>query len=144
VPLLLAWSDLIPRITRIVTFAGIAAFESHVCQQSYLLLFGIPSRTHSFIPGLKRTFSANPSQSIKAQPFLFLLQDLLHGFPRLFTVTSEHIRLYFLVFLFYTFSAQRCSPKSLNSLLRLWAKRLRPAPSSKTSFALLCFVATPV
>jgi len=30
---------------------------------------------------------------------LIPLQDSLHGFPRLFTVTSEHIRLYFLVFL---------------------------------------------
>ena len=28
------------------------------------------------------------------QPFLFLLQVSLYGFPRLFTVTSEHIRLY--------------------------------------------------
>ena len=32
-----------------------------VCQQSYLLLLGIPSPTHSFIPGLKPSFSANPS-----------------------------------------------------------------------------------
>jgi len=28
------------------------------------------------------------------QPFLFLIQDSLYGFPRLFTVTSEHIRLF--------------------------------------------------
>ena len=28
------------------------------------------------------------------QPFLFLLQDSLYGFPILFTVTSEHIRLF--------------------------------------------------
>jgi len=28
------------------------------------------------------------------QPFLFLLQDSLSGFPRLFTVTFEHIRLF--------------------------------------------------
>jgi len=28
------------------------------------------------------------------------------GFPRLFTVTSEHIRFYFLVFLLYTFSCR--------------------------------------
>jgi len=27
-----------------------------ICQQSYLLLFGIPSPTHSFIPGLKPSF----------------------------------------------------------------------------------------
>jgi len=43
-------------------------------------------------------------KSFPPQPFLFLLQDSLYGFPRLFTVTSEHIRLYFLVFLFYTLS----------------------------------------
>jgi len=29
-------------------------------QQSYLLLFGIPSPTHSFILGLKPSFAANP------------------------------------------------------------------------------------
>jgi len=28
------------------------------------------------------------------QPFLFLFQHSLYGFPRLFTVTSEHIRLF--------------------------------------------------
>ena len=28
------------------------------------------------------------------QPFLFLIQVSLYGFPRLFTVTSEHIRLF--------------------------------------------------
>jgi len=32
-----------------------------------------------------------------------LLQDWLHGFPRLFTVTSKYIHFYFLVFLFSTF-----------------------------------------
>jgi len=37
------------------------------------------------------------------QPFLFLRQDSLYGFPRLFTVTSEHIRLfYFVVFSVFT------------------------------------------
>jgi len=29
-----------------------------------------------------------------SQPFLSLLQDSLYGFPRVFTVTSEHIRLF--------------------------------------------------
>jgi len=29
--------------------------------------------------------------SFPSQPFLFLLQDSLHGFPRLFTVISENI-----------------------------------------------------
>ena len=42
-------------------------------------------------------------KSFRPQPFLFLLRDSLHGFPGLFTVTSEHICLYFLVFLFLHF-----------------------------------------
>ena len=52
--------------------------------QSYLLLLVFHhhslfhSRLKSFLP----------------QPFPFLLQDSLYGFPRLFTVTSEHIRLF--------------------------------------------------
>jgi len=33
------------------------------------------------------------------QPFFFFIM-----IPQTFTVTSEHIRFYFLVFLFYTFS----------------------------------------
>ena len=53
-----------------------------------LIIISFPSLTHSDIPDLKPSFSANPSQSA----FLLLLhQDSLHGFPRLFTVTSEHI-----------------------------------------------------
>ena len=46
------------------------------------------------------------------QPFLFLLQDSLYGFPRLFTVTSEHIHLfYFLVFFLFLnfFSCRFCA-----------------------------------
>jgi len=41
-------------------------------------------------------------KSFPPQPFLFLLQDSLHGFPRLlvFTVISEHICFLLLVFLF--------------------------------------------
>jgi len=35
--------------------------------------------------------------------FLFLLQDSLHGFSRLFTVISEHICFLLLVFLFLHF-----------------------------------------
>ena len=54
-------------LTGFFTLATIAehlTVESYtiiICQQSYLLLFGIPSPTHSFIPGLKPSFSANPS-----------------------------------------------------------------------------------
>jgi len=33
-------------------------------------------------------------ESSQPQPFLSLLQDSLYGFPRLFTATSEHIRLF--------------------------------------------------
>ena len=43
----------------------------------------------SFIPGLKRPFL----QILPTAAFPFLLRDSLHGFPRLFTVTSEHIPL---------------------------------------------------
>jgi len=51
---------------------------------------------HSFIPGLKPSFSANPSHHS-----LLLPQDWLHRFSGLFTDTSEHICFYFLVFLFF-------------------------------------------
>jgi len=76
-----------------------------ICQQSYLLLlvFDHPL-THSFIPGLKPSFSL--LQILPTAAFPFLLQDLLRVFPILCTVTSQHIRYYFLVFLFqcvYTF-----------------------------------------
>jgi len=74
-----------------------------ICQQSYLLLFGIPSPTHSFIPGLK-PFPANRSH--RSPSFLFLLRDSLHGFPRLFTVISEHIC--FLLFSFSVFTLFNC------------------------------------
>jgi len=52
-----------------------------------------------FIPGLKPSFS----QILPTAAFPFLLQDSLYGFPRLFTVTSEHIRFYCVVFLFLHF-----------------------------------------
>ena len=65
-----------------------------------LIIISRLSPTHSFIPGLKPSFSANSSHS----SLPFLLQAWLCGFPRLFTVTSEHIRfLLFRFFLFYTF-----------------------------------------
>ena len=60
-----------------------------------LIIISTSSPPHSFIPGLKRSFSANPSH--RSLPFL--LRDCrLHGFPGLFTVISEHIR-----FLLFTF-----------------------------------------
>jgi len=48
-------------------------------------------------PGLKPSFSANPSH--RSLPFL--LQDWLHGFPGVFTDTSVHIR--FFTFTFFSF-----------------------------------------
>ena len=60
-----------------------------------LLILSIPSPLHSFIPGLNLPFYANPAH----HSLPFLLHDLLHQFPGLFTDTSEHIRFfYFLVF----------------------------------------------
>ena len=59
---------------------------------TFMLIFiSISSPPHSFIPA---SFSANSSH--RSLPFL--LQDRLHGFPGLFTDTSEHIRFYFVVF----------------------------------------------
>jgi len=68
-------------------------------QQSYLLLFGIPSPTQSFISGLKPSLSANPSH---CSPSFLVVKYLLRGFPELFrpTVPSEHIC--FLLFSFFS------------------------------------------
>ena len=66
-----------------------------------LIIISFPSPTHSFIPGLnaKPSFSANPSR----RSLSFSYSGLTTWIPQTFTVTSEHIRFYFLVFLFYTF-----------------------------------------
>jgi len=64
-----------------------------------LITISIPSPPHSFIPGLKPSFSANPSNC----SLPFRLQDWLHGFPRLFTDTSEHTRFSRFTFLFFHF-----------------------------------------
>ena len=72
----------------------VESYTVFICQQSYLLLFGIPSPTHSFFPGLKPFFlQIFPTVAL---PF-FLLKYLLHGFPGLFTV-------FFWAYLFSTFS----------------------------------------
>jgi len=61
-----------------------------------LITISIPSSTHSFSPGLKPLFSANPSFSSSG-----LTPLISRG---LFTDTSEHISFfYFLVFLFVPF-----------------------------------------
>jgi len=72
----------------------VESYTVFICQQSYLLLFGILSPTHSFIPGLKPSFSANPSH---CSPSFLLLKYSLHGFPGLFCC-------YFWAYLFSTFS----------------------------------------
>ena len=57
------------------------------CEQA-ATIFGIPSLFQFKLKSFLFCKSSLP------QPFLFLLQDSLYGFPRLFTVTSEHIRLF--------------------------------------------------
>ena len=71
----------------------------HYLPTVILIIIAITSPTHFFTPGLKPSFSANPSYC----SFPFLLQDSLHGFPGLFTVISEHICFLLLVFLFLHF-----------------------------------------
>jgi len=66
-----------------------------------LIIISIPSPTHSFIPGLKPSFSANPShRSLSVSS-----SGLTTWIPKTFTVTShKHIRFYFLVFCFTLFT----------------------------------------
>jgi len=82
----------------------------HLTVESYTIIISLQSYlyygysiTHSLFHSRLKSFLFCKSSLL--QPFLFLLLDSLYGFPRLFTVTSEHIRLfYFLVFFcFYTF-----------------------------------------
>jgi len=61
--------------------------------------FHHPLPLHSFNPSLKLSFSVNPSH----RSLSFSSSGLTTWIPHTFTVTSEHIRFYFLVFLFYTF-----------------------------------------
>jgi len=80
------------------TFHSVESYTVFICQQSYLLLFGTPSPTHSFIPCLKPSFTANPSH---CSPSFLLLKYSLHGLPRLFTVITEHICFLLSVFLVF-------------------------------------------
>ena len=59
------------------------------------------SHTHSLFHSRLKTFLF--CKSFPPQPFLFLLWYSLHGFPRLFTVISEHVCFLVLVFLFLDF-----------------------------------------
>ena len=87
----------------------VESYTVFICQQSYLLLFGIPSPTHSFIPGLKPSFSVNPSH---CSPSFLLLKYSLHGYPGLFTVISEHI--FFSTFSFSAFTLFCCSFRAVD------------------------------
>ena len=62
---------------------------SHTYCHTYYYWYSI---THSLFHSRLKSFLF--CKSSLPQPFLFLLQDSLYGFPRLFTVTSEHIRLF--------------------------------------------------
>ena len=63
----------------------------------YSHTFNIPSPTHSFTLGLNPSFSANPPyRSLSFVSFKIHYMD----FPRLFTATSEHIRLFTFLFFF--------------------------------------------
>jgi len=66
-----------------------------------IIIISFPPINHSFIPGLRPSFSANPShRSLSFSSSSGLTTWIL----QIFTVTSEHIRFYFFVFfLFYTF-----------------------------------------
>jgi len=68
---------------------------------TFNIIVSILSPPHSFISGLKLSFSSNPSHCSLS----FLFQVWLHGFPGLFTDTSEHVR--FLLFSFSVLSGPR-------------------------------------
>jgi len=77
------------------SYTAIYAADSH----TYYYYFSI---THSLFHSrlrLKAFFSANPSH----RSLSFSSSGLTTWIPQTFTVTSEHIRFHFLVFLFYTF-----------------------------------------
>ena len=82
------------------------------------------SITHSLFHPRLKTFLF--CKSFPPQPFLFLLQDILHGFPGLFTVISEHICFLLLVFLFFILDYQAwgsgADPGSWQSACR-WCER---------------------
>ena len=64
-----------------------------------LIIISFPSPTLSFIPDLKSSFSANPSHCSLS----FSSSGLTTWIPQTFSVISEQIRFYFLVFLLNTF-----------------------------------------
>ena len=68
---------------------GHDASTSHTYCHTYYYWYSI---THSLYHSRLKSFLFCKSSLL--QPFLFLIQVSLYGFPRLFTVTSEHIRLF--------------------------------------------------
>ena len=76
------------------------SFALHLTVESYtIIIISVQSYfyywysiTHSLF--YSRLKSVLFCESSLPQPFLCLLQDSLYGFPRLFTATSEHIRLF--------------------------------------------------
>ena len=71
----------------------------HLTVESYTIIISLQSYfyywysiTHSLFHSRLKSFLF--CKSSLPQPFLFLIQVSLYGFPRLFTVTSEHIRLF--------------------------------------------------
>ena len=71
----------------------------HLTVESYTIIISLQSYfyylysiTHSLFHSRLKSFIF--CKSSLPQPFLFLLRDSLYGFPRLFTPTSEHIRLF--------------------------------------------------
>ena len=71
----------------------VKSYTVFICQV-ILIWYSI---THSLFYSRLKTFLF--CKSFPLQPFLFVLQDSLHGFPRLFTVIYEHICFLLLVFL---------------------------------------------
>ena len=84
-------SEIINRLVAelIISITDNMHFCRWLCIFAYYYYYYYSITPHSFIPGLKPSFSANPFH--RSLPFL--LQDWLHPFPGLFTDTSEHILL---------------------------------------------------
>ena len=81
-------------ITLVSRFASFYLAYSHTYCHTYHYWY---SFTHSLFHSRLQSFLF--CKSSLPQPFLFLLQDSLYRFPRLFAVTSEHI---FLLFSFFS------------------------------------------
>ena len=69
---------------------GDAMRQSKFCQLLHDSMGGGSCRPYP----KSRTNLCNELEDITVDFFIFLIQVSLYGFPRLFTVTSEHIRLF--------------------------------------------------